>query len=123
MRGVDSSLCELQIGVGRHKVISACRDKLSQEFFREVFLSFFCARKGQAYLKTLDVRLLLRFLNVLDQSCEMTVSADATSPSLAPADLLLDPLLPLPFATSFCLPRPRDTLSASSLPRGWSRFS
>jgi len=40
-------------------------------FFREAFLSFFCARKGQAYLKTLDVRLLLRFLNVLDQSSEM----------------------------------------------------
>ena len=40
-------------------------------FLGRLFLSFFCARKGQAYLKTLDVRLLLRFLNVLDQSCEM----------------------------------------------------
>ena len=47
-----------------------CREKRSQEFFRKAFL-FFCARKGQAYLKTLEVWKLLRFLNVLDQRGEM----------------------------------------------------
>ncbi len=48
---------------------SGCKKIL---FFWEVFLSFLCARNGQALLKNLDVRLLLRFLNVLDLSCEIS---------------------------------------------------
>jgi site-specific recombinase len=52
--------------------VSAKRSQENFVFLGRLFLSFFCDRKGQAYLKTLEVRLLLRFLNVLDQSCEMS---------------------------------------------------
>ena len=56
--------------LGRYTVFFVS-GKSGRKNFLGSFFFFFCARKGQAYLKTLDVRWLLRFLNVLDQSCEM----------------------------------------------------
>jgi len=56
---IHQGVTQLTLSVGKAVARKFC-------FFREAFLSFFSARKGLAYLKTLDVRLLIRFLNVLD---------------------------------------------------------